>query len=75
MAVETSPALTVNARFVLCWQKGYKLLDRWAEERKAWQIARGQRSWEYRWLRDTRRREMQKVGVVARIRTMPVRSG
>lgn len=57
--------LTANARFVLRWQKGYKLLDRWGEERKAWQIARGQRSWDYRWLRDTRRRELQKVGVVA----------
>ncbi len=57
--------LSANARFVLRWQKGYKLLDRWGEERKAWQIARGQRSWAYRWLRDTRRREQQKVGVVA----------
>jgi len=57
--------LTANVRFVLRWQKGYKLLDRWGEERKAWQIARGQRSWDYRWLRDTRRRELQKVGVVA----------
>lgn len=57
--------LTANARFVLRWPKGYKLLDRWAEERKAWQIARGQRSWGYRWLRDTRSKELQRVGVVA----------
>jgi hypothetical protein len=57
--------LTANARFVLRWQKGYKLLDRWGEERKAWQIAQGQRSWEARWLRDIRRGERQKVGVVA----------
>lgn len=57
--------LTANARFVLRWQKGYNLLDRWGEERKAWEIARGQRTWDYRWLRDTRRGAVQKVGVVA----------
>lgn len=55
-------------RFVLRWKKGQKLLDSWGEERKAWEIARGKRSWSYRQLRDTRTGEQRKVGVVA----MPV---
>jgi hypothetical protein len=57
--------LEANVRFVLRWQKGYKLLDRWGEERKAWQIAQGQRSWEYRWLQERPRGQAHKVGVVA----------
>ena len=57
--------LDANLRFVLRWPKGYKLLDQWAEERKAWQIARGKRSWSTRVIRDTRSRELHKVGVVA----------
>lgn len=54
-----------NVRFVLRWPKRYKLLDGWAEERKAWEIARGKRSWDYRWLYDHRSGTRQKVGVVA----------
>lgn len=57
--------LDANVRFVLRWPKRYKLLDAWAEERKAWEIARGKRSWEYRWLQDRRSGTRQKVGVVA----------
>ena len=57
--------LDANLRFVLRWPKGYKLLDQWADERKAWQIARGKRSWSVRAIRDTRSRELRKVGVVA----------
>lgn len=57
--------LASELRFVLRWKKGQKLLDGWAEERKAWQIARGKRSWSYRLLRDTRTGEQRKVGVVA----------
>lgn len=57
--------LEANLRFVLRWPKRYKLLDQWAEERKAWEIVRGKRSWNYRWLHDTRTREVRKVGVVA----------
>lgn len=54
-----------NVRFVLGWPKRYQLLDAWAEERKAWEIARGKRSWEYRWWHDRRSGTRQKVGVVA----------
>jgi len=57
--------LDANLRFVLRWPKGYKLLDQWADERKAWQIARGKRSWSVRAIRDTRSRELRPVGVVA----------
>jgi hypothetical protein len=57
--------LDANLRFVLRWPKGYKLLDQWAEERKAWQIVRGKRSWSTRLIRDTRSRDVRKVGVVA----------
>jgi hypothetical protein len=60
-----SAALEANVRFVLRWQKGYQLLDGAGEERKAWQIARGKRSWGYRWLDDPRRGEQRKVGVLA----------
>ena len=44
--------LEANIRFVLRWKKGNKLLDGWGEERKAWQISRAKRSWDYRFLRD-----------------------
>lgn len=60
-----------NVRFVLRWPKRYKLLDPWAEERKAWEIARGKRSWDYRWLQDRRSGALQKVGVVALSVTHP----
>lgn len=57
--------LDANVRCVLRWPKRYKLLDAWAEERKAWEIARGKRSWDYRWLQDRRSGTRQRVGVVA----------
>jgi hypothetical protein len=57
--------LDANLRFVLRWPKRYKLLDHWAEERKAWEIARGKRSWDTRLIRDTRSRELRNVGIVA----------
>jgi hypothetical protein len=58
-------ALTAKVRFVVRWKKGNKLLDNWGEERKAWEIARGKRTQSYRLLRDTRSKELIKVGVVA----------
>lgn len=54
-----------DIRFVLRWKKGQKLLDSWGEERKAWEIARGKRSQDYRWLRDTHTGLTRKVGIVA----------
>jgi hypothetical protein len=63
--------LEANIRFVLRWKKRQKLLDPWGEARPAWQITRGKRSWEYRWLRDTHTGERHKVGVVAVCVTHP----
>jgi hypothetical protein len=63
--------LEANIRFVLRWKKGNKLLDGWGEERKAWQITRGKRSWDYRLLRDQHTRQLHKVGVVAVCVTHP----
>ena len=50
---------------VLRWKKRQKLLDGWGEKRKAWEIARGKRSWSYRQLRDSHTGEQRKVGVLA----------
>lgn len=58
-------ALAAHLRFVVRWKKGNKLLDNWGEERKAWQIARGKRSQDYRMLRDPRTKQLIKVGIVA----------
>ena len=58
-------ALSAGVRFLVRWKKGNKLLDNWGEERKASAIGRGKRSVSYRMLRDTRTKELIKVGVVA----------
>jgi hypothetical protein len=60
-----------NLRFVLRWKKRNKLLDSWGETRKAWEITRGKRSWDYRYLRDSHTGEQHKVGVVASCVTHP----
>jgi hypothetical protein len=41
------------------------LLDGWGERRKAWEIARGKRTWETRQLYDLPTRTQQAVGVLA----------
>ena len=58
-------ALGHRVRFVLRWPKGWKLQDATGAERPAWQMTRGKRSWGERYLRDPRRNELQKVGVLA----------
>lgn len=63
--------LEAQIRFVLRWKKRNKLLDGWGEARKAWEITRGKRSWEYRVLRDSHSGERHKVGVVAVCVTHP----
>lgn len=45
--------LAANIRVVVRWKKRQKLLDGWGEARKAWEITRGKRSWNYRYLRDS----------------------
>lgn len=57
-------ALKAEVRFVVRWKKGNKLLDNWGEERKASAIGRGKRSQSYRYLRDTRTKQLLKAGVV-----------
>jgi len=57
-------AIKARIRFVVRWKKGNKLLDNWGQERKAWEITRGKRSQDYRMLRDTRTKELSKVGIV-----------
>ena len=61
-------ALTAQVRFVLRWPGNYKLVDATGREHKAWEIARGVRSWDFRLLWDTHRHCEQRTGVVA----MPV---
>jgi hypothetical protein len=60
-----------NIRFVVRWKKRQKLLDSWGEARKAWEITRGKRSWDYRYLRDSHTGERHKVGVLAVCVTHP----
>jgi hypothetical protein len=57
-------AVAARVRFVVRWKKGTKLLDDWGQARKAWEIARGKRSQDYRMLRDPRSKELIKVGIV-----------
>jgi hypothetical protein len=64
--------LEANIRFVVRWKKRQKLLDGWGEARAAWEITRGKRSWDYRYLRDSHTKERHKVGVVATCVTHPM---
>jgi len=52
----TSLALQKHVRFILRWKKDYNLLRADGLPHKAWQITRGQRSWEHRLIWDARRR-------------------
>jgi hypothetical protein len=54
-----------GARFVMRWPHSYRLLDENGIEKKAWEIARGKRSWEQRLIWDARRRCHRKIGVLA----------
>jgi hypothetical protein len=57
--------LVHRVRFVLRWPKRYHLRDATGSERPAWQMVRGQRAWDERYLRDARRNQLRKVGVLA----------
>ncbi len=54
-----------HLRFIIRWPKGYKLVTVAGERRKAWQIARGKRTWDYREVWDARRHCWRKTGVFA----------
>jgi hypothetical protein len=58
-----SVAFAHDVRFIMRWPKRYQLLDAKGQERKAWEIVRGKRSWDHRLLWDARRRCQRKVGV------------
>lgn len=53
------------ARFVIRWPHTYRLVDEHGLEKKAWEIARGKRSWEQRMIWDARRQCQRKIGIVA----------
>lgn len=55
----------VGARFVIRWPHTYRLLDEQGVEKKAWEIARGKRSWEQRLIWDAHRRCHRKIGILA----------
>lgn len=57
-------ALVADVRFVVRWKKGNQLLDNWGEARKASAMGQGKRSISARMLRDTRTKQLIKVGVV-----------
>jgi len=57
-------ALAARMRFIVRWKKGNKLLDNWGAECKASAIGRGKRSIDYRHLRDSRSKQLIKVGIV-----------
>ena len=50
-------------RFLVRWQKNYKLIDAQGQSRKAWQITRGKRSLDHRLIWDCRRRCYRKTGI------------
>lgn len=56
-------AARARVRFVMRWQKNYKLVDAQGRERKAWQITRGKRSLDQRQIWDTRRRCHRSTGI------------
>jgi hypothetical protein len=58
-------ALGYRVRFVLRWKKRYPLQDAQGQLRPAWQITRGQRSWEHRLVRDAPRRRERRTGILA----------
>lgn len=64
-----SPWLTLAfvhaVRFVLRWPKYYRLVDENGNHKKAWEIARGKRSWIKRKIWDARRHCEREIGVVA----------
>jgi len=59
-------ALESKIRFVLRWPKRYQLLDvRDGVVKPAWQVLRGQRSWEERLVWDAKKRRLRPIGIVA----------
>jgi hypothetical protein len=63
-------ALRYRSRFVLRWKKRQHLVGS-KGKMNAWKITRGQRSWEHRLIKDTRRGCYRKTGIFATSVTQP----
>ena len=55
----------LHVQFVVRWPKAYQLLNTQGQAMKAWQLARGKRSWQQRYVYDARRRHHRKLGFLA----------
>jgi hypothetical protein len=53
-----------QVRFIVRWNKNYKLIDPKGRTLKAWECSRGKRSLDYRMIYDTHRRCERKTGIV-----------
>lgn len=56
-------AARCRTRFILRWQKGFKLVDAQGQEQKAWHISRGKRSLDHRQIWDARRSCHRTTGI------------
>jgi hypothetical protein len=57
-------AIVYQVRFIVRWQKNYKLITSNGRLLKAWQCSRGKRSQDHRMIYDARRRCERKTGIV-----------
>lgn len=57
-------ALLCQVRFIVRWNKNYKLVDPQGRLLKTWECSRGKRSLDHRWIYDARRRIERKTGIV-----------
>jgi hypothetical protein len=63
--------LDAGVRLLIRWPKRYQLADADGEQRPAWQMFRGQRSWDERLAWDARRRRFRRIGVLAALVAHP----
>lgn len=57
-------ALFFKVRFIVRWNKNYKLIDPKGRSLKTWECSRGKRSLDHRMIHDARRRCERKTGIV-----------
>ena len=66
-----SACLLEELRFVLRWPKRYQLLNADGEEKPAWHLFRGQRSWDERIVWDSVNRKFRRLGLLAALVSHP----
>lgn len=66
--------LRLDVRFIQRWPKRYTLIDVEGQQKEAWRISQGKRSWDHRYVRDARRNADRKVSVLAFRVTHPKQS-